>query len=124
MGRTDELRQLTTAPAEPRGAVTVGPAGVGKPTRARAWLPWAEDRGVSVAHTTATHASRALPFGAFGSMLPYDLHLSVRTVENRWQRVEGVARGPWTPPPGRCLARPTHHMTLVRCNRSRAKECR
>ena len=71
-GRTDELRQLTTALTEQRGAVITGPAGVGKTTLAMACLQAAEDRGMSVAHTTATHASRELPFGAFASFLPPD----------------------------------------------------
>jgi AAA ATPase domain len=71
-GRIDELRQLNTALAEQRGAVITGPAGVGKTTLAMVCLQAAEDRGMSVAHTTATHASRELPFGAFASFLPPD----------------------------------------------------
>jgi DNA-binding CsgD family transcriptional regulator len=50
--------------------VIVGQPGVGKTTLTLAALEWAGERGMSSARTTATHASRGLPFGAFASMLP------------------------------------------------------
>ncbi len=49
-----------------------GTAGVGKTTLALACMQLAEDRGMALARTTATHASRGLPFGAFAPMLPPD----------------------------------------------------
>src|SRR5437588_574728 len=72
VGRHRELSQLTAAVVAKRGAVITGPAGVGKTTLAMTCLRLAQDRGMSVARTTATHASRGLPFGAFASMLPPD----------------------------------------------------
>ena len=55
-----------------------GAAGVGKTTLAVACLQLAEDRGMSLARTTATHASRGLPFGAFAPMLPPDADVDPR----------------------------------------------
>ncbi len=49
-----------------------GAPGVGKTTLAVACLQVAEDRGMALARTTATRASRGLPFGAFAPMLPPD----------------------------------------------------
>ena len=49
-----------------------GPAGVGKTTLASTGLEVAQERGMSLARTTATQASRGLPFGAFASLLPPD----------------------------------------------------
>ena len=49
-----------------------GPAGVGKTTLATAAVQLAQERGMSLARTTATRASRGLPFGAFASLLPPD----------------------------------------------------
>jgi DNA-binding CsgD family transcriptional regulator len=70
VGRHIELSQLTAAISARRGAVIVGQPGVGKTTLTLAALEWAGERGMSSARTTATHASRGLPFGAFASMLP------------------------------------------------------
>jgi len=72
LGRSKELSQLSAAVLEKRGAVITGAAGVGKTTLAVACLQLAEDRGMSLARTAATHASRGLPFGAFAPMLPPD----------------------------------------------------
>jgi DNA-binding CsgD family transcriptional regulator len=72
VGRGDEFSRLTAAIAARRGAVITGPAGVGKTTLAMACLQFAQERGMAVAHTTATHSSRSLPFGAFASILPPD----------------------------------------------------
>jgi DNA-binding CsgD family transcriptional regulator len=70
VGRRKEFSQVTAAISDRRGAVVIGPAGVGKTTLTLAALKWARERGMSPARTTATHASRGLPFGAFASMLP------------------------------------------------------
>jgi hypothetical protein len=72
VGRTKELSRLTAAVFGRRGAVISGPAGVGKTTLAMMGVEFAQKRGMSLARTTATHASRRLPFGAFASMLPPD----------------------------------------------------
>jgi DNA-binding CsgD family transcriptional regulator len=70
VGRRKELSQLTAAVSARRGAVIIGSAGVGKTALGLAALEWAQERGMSPARTTATRASRGLPFGAFASMLP------------------------------------------------------
>ncbi|MDT5054638.1 MAG: hypothetical protein QOI76_3926 [Frankiales bacterium] len=49
-----------------------GSPGVGKSTLAMAGVELAQDRGMARARTTATRASRRLPFGAFASLLPPD----------------------------------------------------
>jgi hypothetical protein len=72
VGRSRELSQLIAAVVARRGAVITGPAGVGKTTLAMTCLQQAQARGMSLARITATHASRALPFGAFASILPPD----------------------------------------------------
>jgi DNA-binding CsgD family transcriptional regulator len=72
VGRRKELTRLTATIATQRGAVITGPAGVGKTTLATKCLQLAEDRGMSLARTTATQASRWLPFGALASLLPPD----------------------------------------------------
>ena len=72
VGRSEELAQLAGAVDAQRGAVITGPAGVGKTTLATAAVQLAQERGMSLARTTATRASRGLPFGAFASLLPPD----------------------------------------------------
>ncbi|MEA2534833.1 MAG: hypothetical protein QOJ93_2644 [Actinomycetota bacterium] len=72
VGRSKELARLTGALVAQRGAVITGPAGVGKTTLAMTGAELARKRGMSLAHTAATRASRGLPFGAFASMLPPD----------------------------------------------------
>jgi DNA-binding CsgD family transcriptional regulator len=72
VGRHKELAQLTAALVAQRGAVITGPAGMGKTTLAVGGMELAQKRGMSVARTTATRASRRLPFGAFASLLPPD----------------------------------------------------
>jgi hypothetical protein len=72
IGRTKELSQVTAAVIAERGAVITGFPGVGKTVLAMTCLQAAEERGMSVARTTATHASRGLPFGALASFLPPD----------------------------------------------------
>ncbi|MCW2685670.1 MAG: transcriptional regulator, LuxR family [Mycobacterium sp.] len=63
---------MTAAVVARRGAVITGPPGVGKTTLAMTGVELAQDRGRSLARTTATRASRRLPFGAFASFLPPD----------------------------------------------------
>ena len=72
VGRSGELGQLLAAVVERRGAVVVGTAGVGKTTLVTTCLEIARERGMAVASTIATRASRGLPFGAFASILPPD----------------------------------------------------
>ena len=67
VGRENELRQVTTAVLDQRGALVSGPAGVGKTTLATAGAEAARDRGMSVVQTVVTRSVRALPFGAFAS---------------------------------------------------------
>ena len=73
VGRSKELARLTGALVAQRGAVITGAPGVGKTTLAMTGAELARKRGMALAHTAATHASRGLPFGAFASMLPPDL---------------------------------------------------
>ena len=72
VGRSDELNRLAAAVLERRGAVLTGAAGVGKTTLADRTLKLAQENGMVLASTTATRASRGLPFGAFASILPAD----------------------------------------------------
>jgi DNA-binding CsgD family transcriptional regulator len=72
VGRRKELTQLADAVADQRGAVIIGPAGVGKTTLALRYLELARKHGMAVAPATATRASRALPFGALAPLLPPD----------------------------------------------------
>jgi DNA-binding CsgD family transcriptional regulator len=73
-GRDEELSRLSAAVVARRGAVITGAAGVGKTTLATTGLRVAEQRGMSVARTAATWASRGLPFGALAAILPPDPH--------------------------------------------------
>jgi DNA-binding CsgD family transcriptional regulator len=70
VGRREELARLTAAVVARRGAVITGSPGVGKTTLAMTGVGLAQDRGMSPVRTTATRASRRLPFGAFASFLP------------------------------------------------------
>jgi DNA-binding CsgD family transcriptional regulator len=72
VGRDEELAQLTAAVVAQRGAVITGAAGAGKTTLAMRGLRLAEGRGMSVARSAATWASRGLPFGALAAILPPD----------------------------------------------------
>jgi DNA-binding CsgD family transcriptional regulator len=73
VGRDAELNQLLSAVLEKRGAVIAAAAGVGKTTLVTTCLQIARANGMAVAPTTATRASRGLPFGAFASILPPDM---------------------------------------------------
>jgi ribose 1,5-bisphosphokinase PhnN len=72
IGRSKELTQLAGAVTDQRGAVIIGPAGVGKTTLAMKYLELARKRGMAVARSSATRASQALPFGALAPFLPSD----------------------------------------------------
>ena len=72
VGRDEELSRLSAAVVARRAAVITGAAGVGKTALAMAGLRVAEQRGMSVARTAATWASRGLPFGALAPFLPPD----------------------------------------------------
>jgi DNA-binding CsgD family transcriptional regulator/type II secretory pathway predicted ATPase ExeA len=72
VGRDKELTQLAGAVADRRGAVIMGPAGVGKTTLALRYLELARKQGMAVARASATRASQALPFGALAPVLPPD----------------------------------------------------
>ena len=71
-GRGEELSRLTAALVARRGAVITGPAGTGKTTLAMTCLQLVREREMSVARTTATHASQRLPFGTLAPILPPD----------------------------------------------------
>jgi DNA-binding CsgD family transcriptional regulator len=70
--RVEEFSRLSAAVRARRGAVILGAAGVGKTTLACMGAELALGRGMRVIRTTATHASRQLPFGAMASVLPPD----------------------------------------------------
>ena len=72
VGRGEELSRLTAALVARRGAVITGPAGAGKTTLAMMCLQLVQDREMSVARMTATHASQRLPFGTLAPILPPD----------------------------------------------------
>ena len=72
VGRSKELTQLAAAVADRRGAVIMGPAGVGKTTLAMRYLELARKQGMAVARASATRASQVLPFGALAPFLPPD----------------------------------------------------
>lgn len=61
VGRRVELAQLTAAVVARRGAVITGSPGVGKTTLALTGVEVSHERGLSLARTTATRASRRLP---------------------------------------------------------------
>lgn len=63
---------MTAAVVARRGAVIIGSPGVGKTTLAMSGVELAQARGMSLVRTTATRASRRLPFGALASFLPPD----------------------------------------------------
>jgi DNA-binding CsgD family transcriptional regulator len=72
VGRSKELTELAGAVADRRGAVIMGPAGVGKTTLAMRYLELARKRGMAVARAGATRASQVVPFGALAPFLPPD----------------------------------------------------
>jgi DNA-binding CsgD family transcriptional regulator len=72
VGRSNEIARLAAAVADQRGAVIMGPAGVGKTTLALRCLETAREQGMATARAGGTHVSQALPFGALAPFLPPD----------------------------------------------------
>lgn len=72
VGRTAELSVALGAVVRSGGAVVIGAAGVGKTTLANAVAKRARANGDEVLWTVATEASRRIPFGALGILLPDD----------------------------------------------------
>lgn len=71
-GRAEELRFIDAAtrqPAGARGMVLAGAAGVGKTRLAREALLRVKSRGMAARWVTATSSARALPLGAFATVL-------------------------------------------------------
>jgi DNA-binding CsgD family transcriptional regulator len=75
VGRSDEISQLKSAVSGRRGAVIIGPAGVGKTVLAGVGIEFARDQGMAVALAAGTEAARPYPFGAFASLLHRDSDL-------------------------------------------------
>ena len=75
VGRSTEISQLRTSISGRRGAVIVGPAGVGKTALATLGLEFGRERGMAVALVSGTAAARPYPFGAFASLLHRDSDL-------------------------------------------------
>ena len=91
-GRGEELSRLTAALVARRGAVITGPAGTGKTTLAMTCLQLVRDREMSVARTTATHASQRLPFGTLAPILPPDLAVDRLSRDGHGQLLRFYAR--------------------------------
>src|SRR4029453_16755037 len=72
VGRERELALVGEALGRSRssGIVIAGPAGVGKTRLAEELIGLAESSGFAVVWVLATRAARAVPFGAFASVLP------------------------------------------------------
>ena len=92
VGRDKELTQVAGAVADRRGAVIIGPAGVGKTTLALRCLELARKRGMAVARASATRASQALPFGALAPVLPPDPDGDYLGRENRTELLRRYGR--------------------------------
>src|SRR6202044_2258175 len=75
VGRSAEISQLRTSISGRRGAVIIGPAGVGKTVLATLGLEFGRERGMSVALVSGTETARPYPFGAFASLLHRDSDL-------------------------------------------------
>jgi DNA-binding CsgD family transcriptional regulator/type II secretory pathway predicted ATPase ExeA len=91
-GRGEELSRLTAALVARRGAVITGLAGTGKTTLAMTCLQLVRDREMSVARTTATHASQRLPFGTLAPILPPDPAVDRLSRDGRGQLLRFYAR--------------------------------
>jgi DNA-binding CsgD family transcriptional regulator/type II secretory pathway predicted ATPase ExeA len=102
-GRSEELSRLTAALVARRGAVITGPAGAGKTTLAMMCLQLVRDREMSVARTTATLASRRLPFGTLAPILPPDLGIDRLSRDGHGQLLRFYARAVTTRAQGRPL---------------------
>ncbi len=75
MGRSDEVAEVKAAISGRRGAVIIGPAGVGKTALATVGVEFARAQGMAVALVAGTEAARPYPFGAFASLLHRDSDL-------------------------------------------------
>jgi hypothetical protein len=73
VGREVELGAALTAVRSGTGAVVIGAAGVGKTTLANKVAEHARAEGDEVLWTVATEASRRIPFGALGVLVPDDV---------------------------------------------------
>jgi type II secretory pathway predicted ATPase ExeA len=91
-GRGEELSRLTAALVARRGAVITGPVGAGKTTLAMMCLQLVRDRELSVARTTATQASRRLPFGTLAPLLPPDTGVGRLCRDGHGQLLQSYAR--------------------------------
>jgi len=72
VGRSKEIAELKEAVRARRGAVIMGPAGVGKTSLAMVGVELARDQGMAVALVAGSEAAHPYPFGAFASLLPVD----------------------------------------------------
>ncbi len=75
VGRSDEITKLKASVNSRRGAVIIGPAGIGKTVLATVGVEYARDLGMSVALVTGSAAAQPYPFGAFASLLHRDSDL-------------------------------------------------
>ena len=75
VGRSSEIAHLKASISGRRGAVIIGPVGVGKTVLATVGVEFARDLGMSVALVAGTEAARPYPFGAFASLLHRDSDL-------------------------------------------------
>jgi predicted ATPase len=73
VSRETELAELVEATTYGSGAVLSGPAGVGKTALANAIAKHVSTKGGRVEWVVATDASRSIPFGALGALLPGDV---------------------------------------------------
>jgi hypothetical protein len=75
VGRSSEISHLQASISGRRGAVIVGPAGVGKTVLATLGAEFARTLKMSVALVAGTEAARPYPFGAFAALLHRDSDL-------------------------------------------------
>jgi DNA-binding CsgD family transcriptional regulator len=75
VGRSSEISRLQASISGRRGAVIVGPAGVGKTVLATLGAEFARALKMSVALVAGTETARPYPFGAFAALLHRDSDL-------------------------------------------------
>ncbi len=75
VGRSSEIAELKASISGRRGAVVIGPVGVGKTVLGTVGVEFARDLGMSVSLVAGTEAARPYPFGAFASLLHRDSDL-------------------------------------------------
>lgn len=84
VGRAGELRRLQAIkPGSAPAIVLAGSAGVGKTRLALEYVSHLERSDTAVVRITATSASRSLPLGAFGPLLPAVHHGETAGVDDR-----------------------------------------